>query len=89
MQPIKEEIRSFIKENLMFARSIDSFGDDTSFLDSGLVDSTGLLELIAFIEDKFGFKIENEELTPDNLDSIDKIVRYIEGKCRASSSSGS
>jgi len=51
--------------------------DDTSFLDSGIVDSTGMLELIMFLESRFGIKIEPEEMLPENLDSINRVVQFL------------
>jgi acyl carrier protein len=54
--------------------------DDTSFLESGVIDSTGLLELIGFIERTYGFRLNDEELVPDNLDSLRKLTLFIERK---------
>jgi len=54
--------------------------DDDSFLEKGIIDSTGVLELVAFIEENFGIKVEDEELIPENLDSIDNLVTFINSK---------
>ena len=54
--------------------------DDDSFLEKGIIDSTGVLELVSFIEDKFKIKVEDEELIQDNLDSLNKITFYIKKK---------
>ena len=54
--------------------------DDDSLLDSGIVDSTGVLELVAFIEDEFDLEVKDEELIPENLDSIDQLVAFVERK---------
>lgn len=57
--------------------------DDDSFLELGLIDSTGILELVSFIEESFGITIDDDELTPDNLDSINKIIGFITKKMGA------
>ena len=63
---MKSEIRHFIVENYLFDRD-NGFGEEESFLDRGILDSTGVMELIAFIEGRFGVKIEDHELLPENL----------------------
>lgn len=74
-----ERIKSYVVENFLFG---DDRGLDytSSFLESGIIDSTGILELISFIEASFGLKVEDEELIPENLDSIDRLVRFIATK---------
>lgn len=54
--------------------------DSTSFLDTGLIDSTGVLELVDFLEERFGITVEDSELVPENLDSLDNLCRYLEKK---------
>jgi len=76
----KERIRSFILEHALLGTSNDSFKDDDSFLEKGIIDSTGILELVAFIEENFGFEVKDEELVPDNFDSVNKLSQYIERK---------
>lgn len=72
-------LREFVKESFLFGRD-DAFSDADSFLELGIIDSTGVLELVAFVESTYGIAVEDEELVPDNLDSIDALVRFIEGK---------
>ena len=79
MADVKEKIRDFIIKNFLFG-SANGLSDDTSFLDEGIVDSTGVLELVTFIEDEFSIQVEDDELIPENLDSIDNINQYLEGK---------
>jgi acyl carrier protein len=55
----------------------DAFTDDDSFLENGIIDSTGILELIGFIEEEFGIEVRDEDLVPDNFDSISRLCRYI------------
>lgn len=59
---------------------VDGFTDSDSFLKNRLIDSTGMMELVAWVESEFGFKASDAELVPDNLDSIDNLVRYIARK---------
>ncbi len=77
---IADEVRAFIRDNLLFGEEL-AFGDDESFLEEGIIDSTGILELVHFLEERYGFYIEDEELTPENLDSISRLVKYVGGKC--------
>jgi acyl carrier protein len=76
----KSTVKSFIEESFLPGSSTSEVGDDTSFLDIGLIDSTGILELVDFLEEQFGVEIEDEELVPENLDSITNICRYLESK---------
>jgi acyl carrier protein len=73
------QIKDFIVTNFLFGDA-GTLQNDTSFLQSGTVDSTGMLELIMFLESNFGFKIEPEEMVPENLDSINRVVQFIERK---------
>ena len=72
-------IRNFIIENFLFEED-ETLKEDTSFLESGTIDSTGILELVTFLEETFGFTVEDEELVPENLDSIANVVHYIQKK---------
>jgi acyl carrier protein len=81
---VREDLEKIINE---FIVSNFLFGDDTlvspetSFIEGGVIDSTGILELITFIEDTFHFKIEDHEIVPENLDSIRKVAAFIARKC--------
>ena len=75
----KSEIRNFIVENFLYGQD-NGLGDDVSFLQKGLMDSTGILELLSFIEEKYGISIDDEELIPDNFDSLNKLSNYITKK---------
>ncbi len=77
---IKTEIKTFIIDNFMMGMNHDELGDKDSLLDKGIVDSTGVLELVGFLEETFEIQIDDEELIPDNLDSVDKITAYINKK---------
>jgi len=76
----EENIREFILENYLFTDDQSELNNDDSFLDQGILDSTGILEIIFFIEDEFGVKIKDDEMIPDNLDSVNKIIAFIDRK---------
>ncbi|MDY6950009.1 MAG: acyl carrier protein [Thermodesulfobacteriota bacterium] len=78
--PIKEQILSFIVENFLFGESGDDLKETDSFLDTGIIDSTGVLEIVSYIEETYGFQVEDEDLIPENLDSIANVATYIERK---------
>jgi acyl carrier protein len=77
---IAQQIRQFVSENFLFGQGAEQLKDSDSFLDNGIIDSTGVLELVTFLEEKFPVTIADEELVPDNLDSIDNLVRFLESK---------
>jgi acyl carrier protein len=79
MADVKSKIREFIIDNFLFG-SADGLDDHTSFLDEGIIDSTGVLELVTFLEETYSIQIEDEELIPENLDSIDNISQFLEKK---------
>ncbi len=70
---LRTRLRSWIADTFF----VDAFEDSTSFLKNRLIDSTGMMELVVFVENEFGFKADDSELVPDNLDSIDNLVGYI------------
>ena len=74
---IKGILREFINENILSSAGLDSFADTDSFLERGIIDSTGVLELLAFIEEKFHIQVEDEEIIPDNLDSLNNLTSFI------------
>jgi acyl carrier protein len=79
---VKKITRLFIAENILPQSGLKSFRDSDSFLENGLIDSTGVLELLEFIEEEFKIKVEDEEIIPDNFDSLEKLTRYIQEKMR-------
>ena len=80
-----ETIRSFIVDNFLFGDG-SQLTDNTSFLEEGIVDSTGILELVAFLEETYGIVVEDDELIPDNMDSINRIDSYLTKKLSGSAS---
>src|SRR5438477_6940845 len=80
--PLIQDLRSFIVDNFLFGDESAPFGfsDDDSFQERGIVDSTGILELVCHLEEKYALTISDDELVPDNLDSLSKVARFIQGK---------
>jgi len=77
---MKNIIRKYILENLLFTDDETVLQDNESFLDGGIIDSTGVMEIILFIEDTFGIKVNDDEMLPVNLDSVDNLVTFIKRK---------
>lgn len=80
---INTAIRAFIVENFLFGDTTQPLADDASLIEGDLVDSTGILELVAFLEDHFGFTIADAEIVPANLDSIASISAFVSAKTSA------
>jgi len=83
VQPIEQDLRKFVKENFLIGQDGEVLGSDTSFLEKGIIDSTGVLELVSFIEQTYRIKVADQDLVPENLDSINQLVRFIGGKLEA------
>ena len=79
MVQINQEVRQFVIDNFLFGNG-DGLKNDDSFLETGIVDSTGVLELIAFLEGRFGIVLQERDLTPDNLDSVDRLAKLVESR---------
>jgi acyl carrier protein len=79
-QNIKQQIVEFITTNFLFDESNNVLGEVDSLLETGVIDSTGVLELVAFIEETYGIKIDDEEIVPENLDSIANITLFVTQK---------
>jgi acyl carrier protein len=82
----QEIVRTFVVENFLFGEA-NGLGEDTSFIGDGIVDSTGVMELIAFLESKFSITIEDEEVVPENLDSLRRLSLFLESKLEKRSDS--
>jgi acyl carrier protein len=77
VNPIQDEVRTFIIETFLFGSGGETLKNDASLLEQGIIDSTGVLELVNFLENTYGIEVEDEELHPDNLDSIERIEAYV------------
>ena len=78
---IEQEIRTFITENFLFGRS-EALNDDTPLL-GNVIDSTGVIELIVFVQERFTIAVDDEEVMTDNFDSVKNVVAFIENKLRS------
>ena len=84
MPNVEQELRRFVIDNFPFGQVGDGLSNDDSFLDRGIIDSTGVLELVTFLEETYAIKVEDEELIPDNLDSINRLAKFLERKLQLS-----
>lgn len=80
---LRKDLRKFIVDTYLIGDESQSFSDSDSFMRTGIIDSTGVLELTAYLEQRFGFTVEDSEMTPTNLDSIDNLIAYISRKLPA------
>lgn len=79
----KQAIRDFIETSFLFRDGRQGLGDTESLLGAGLIDSTGILELVSFLETEFGIAVLDEEIVPENLDSVQQIAAYVDHKLHA------
>ena len=77
---IRRDVREFILDTFLFGDDHEEFADSDSFMEKGIVDSTGVLELTSFLEEQYNFAVEDEEMVPSNLDSVDNLVEFIHRK---------
>jgi acyl carrier protein len=80
MANLEGDLRQFIVDNFLFGREEIPLGNADSLLDLGVIDSTGVMELVGFLEQKYQIAIADEELVPENLDSIERLVRFVRRK---------
>lgn len=83
----KTRVRAFLTENFMYRGAIDKLPDDASLIKAGILDSVGILLLISFMEETYGIKVEDDEVEPENLDSVDNITSFIAKKTQAAEAS--
>jgi acyl carrier protein len=79
-EDIRGRFRRHIGANFVIPGGEENLKDDASLLEEGIMDSTGVLDLVMFIEETFGIQVKDEELIPENLDSVDKLVAFVEKK---------
>ncbi len=80
MEQIRQTVRNYILENVLYGAGEDELNDDESFLEKGVIDSTGILEIVSFIEEEFDISVYDEEMIPENLDSVNNLAKYVKGK---------
>lgn len=77
---IEQKIKTYIAQNLIFSGDEFKYPEDASFLEEGIVDSLGVMELVSFVEDQFGVGVDDQDITPENFDSVLKLAAYVRGK---------
>ena len=82
-EAIAREIKEFIVSNFLFGQDPGTLTDDQSFLENGIIDSTGVLELVGFLEQHYSISVGDRELLPENLDSIQNVSRFVSRKLQA------
>ena len=80
MKPVEELVSAYISENILFSDNGFPYARDDSFLENGIVDSLGVVELVTFIEGKYDIAVNDEEIVPDNFDSVNKIAAFVRRK---------
>jgi acyl carrier protein len=80
MSDIKAQVRKYILDNFLMGGDSQKVTDDVSFIEKGIIDSTGVLELVSFIQETYNIRVEDAEMIPENLDSLQKIENYVRGK---------
>lgn len=77
---VAPKIRDYIARNFLFSDQGYGYGDEVSFLEEGIIDSLGIIELVSFVEKEFAISVSDSELLPDNFDSVAKLSAYVSGK---------
>jgi acyl carrier protein len=77
MENYSEQVKAFIIDNFLFGADDGSLSEDESFLQTGIIDSTGIMEVVAWIEEDFGVKVSDMDLLPENFDSVNRLAAYI------------
>jgi acyl carrier protein len=80
MELIQKKIRAFIADQFLFGQHDESLSDDDSLIERGVIDSTGVLQLIGFLEEEFRVKVGDDEVIPQNLDSINRLAEFVQRK---------
>lgn len=88
MEKVESKVRQFIVDNFLFGEGADGLRSEDSLLDKGLIDSTGILELVSFLQNCFHLQVEDNEIVPENLDSILRITTYVQRKSAEANRNG-
>jgi len=80
MDAIKQDVRDFIAENLVYSEDGITYPDDASLLENGVLDSFGVMEIIVFVEERYDVTVEDREIVPANFDSVESIATYVARK---------
>jgi acyl carrier protein len=79
-QTVEEKVRKYIAENILFSNDGYPYPDNASFLDNGIIDSMNVLELVVFVEDNFKITVDDQDVVPENFDSISRLAAYVNQK---------
>lgn len=82
-ESVRDKLRRYVLESFLFTDDDGALDDADSFLERGIVDSTGIMEIILFVEEEFGLTVGDEEMVPENLDSVANLVAYVQRKVSA------
>lgn len=77
LSPIRDQVRGYILQNLLFTDDASQLPDDVSLLERGIIDSTGVLEIVMFLEETYGIKVKDSDMLPENFDKVDNIARFV------------
>jgi len=80
---LERELRTFVVDNFLFGQADETFSNADSFLEKGLIDSMGILTLVEFVTDKYSIVVEDEEMVPENWDSVQRIASFVQKKTSA------
>ena len=87
-QQVEPPIRDFIATNLLYSKDGFTYADDASLLREGIIDSLGVVELVEFLQTRFGVKVEQQEVRPDNFDSVAKLAAFVRRKMSGTPAQG-
>ena len=88
MEQIKQTVRDYIAQSILFSSNGFPFSDEVSFLESGIVDSMNVMEIVAFTEKAFGIRVQGGEIVPGNFDSVSNVSNYVARKMAEAQSAG-
>ena len=77
---IKDELRQFVTDSFMYGKPYEGFADDDSFIERGIMDSTAVMELVAYLEKRYRITLHDKDLSPDNLDSVNRLARFVKSR---------
>jgi acyl carrier protein len=77
---LKDVLRQFVTDNFMYGKPYEGFADDDSFIERGIMDSTAVMELVAYLEKRYRITFNDKDLSPDNLDSVNRLARFVKSR---------
>jgi acyl carrier protein len=77
---LKDELRQFVTDSFMYGKPYEGFADDDSFIERGIIDSTAVMELVAYLEKRYRITLHDKDLIPDNLDSVNSLARFVKSR---------